>query len=215
MGSTEREDAVPPPPPYEARASIRQQYHPPPDAPPPVALPSGASSSSPAPGPSNGVELGPPTLASAPPVYEPFSFSDAYSQSHWSRAPKWHSPPTYNLYHDRQHASITFHIALPDTEPPCACANEPRCDCSRRPPAVWCSFLSNQNSRSSSKRTIELQRISPFSDTQQVSFSATNDKLVGSSSTLVIRNDVGKTYTQMKKKGDTWSYKELVAADFM
>lgn len=210
MGSTEREDAVPPPPAYEPVAPIAQQYRPPP-GPPPAPSASNISTSqryqqsNGSPKGNSKHDVGPPTLESAPPIYEPFSFSNAYSRSHWSNAPRWHSPPTYHLYHDPNSATITFHIPLPDSEPPCACGSDFTCQCDRRRPKVW---QATSIRGKTGKKVIELQRISPFSDTRQIAFQASNDKLIGTSSTLNVRDAPGRTHAQIKRKGDSWSYKE-------
>ena len=212
MGTTQREEVFPPPPPYQPTVA----YQPPSGPPPPPAVayqpPSGPPPSGAAPAvnaSSSTAKPGPPTLSEAPPLYEPFNFSTAYARSHQSNAPKWHSPPAYNIYHDPNSATVTFHVALPSTEPPCACSNDFHCTCERRRPAIW---QATSSSHSTSKTCIELQRISPFSGIRQTAFSATKDAgIMSSSSSLTIRDERQRSCTRIKKtRGQVWSYKECV-----
>ena len=203
MGSTQREEAFPPPPPYQPTVGEAEQYAPPPCPPPSQ----GAGAYNPPPNPPPEI-AGPPSLSAAPPIYEPFSFSTAFARAHNANAPGWHAPPAYHIYHDPNSASITFHIALPSTEPPCACANDFYCQCGRRRPALW--HASTTSPRSSRKTGYELQRLSPFSQSRQLAFQASSDSLLSSSSSLSIRDGNGKTQTQMKKKAESWSFKECV-----
>lgn len=209
MGTTQQEEVFPPPPPYQPTVAYQPPSGPPPCAayqpplgPPPGVAPAVNASSSSA-------KPGPPTLSEAPPIYEPFNFAIAYARLGQSNAPKWHSPPAYNIYHDPNSSEITFHVALPATEPPCACSNDFHCTCERRRPAIW---QVNSSSQSSSKTRIELQRISPFSGTRQVAFSAAKDNaMINLSSSLTIRDERQHTCTRIKRaRNQAWSYKECV-----
>lgn len=206
------DNSIPPPPSYQRTVPESQRYNPPPG--PPSLPPTLTSTYAPPPHPPPPLkfsESGPPTLAEAPPIYEPFSFSTAYERSHYANAPKWHSPPTYNLYHDPNNAVITFHIALPATEAPCACANNLTCSCQRRRPAIW-QASSSKHLQGSSKANIDLYRVSPFSASQQLAFNASKDSLMGSTSSLTIRTDRKKDCTRIKKKREVWQYKEYVVS---
>jgi hypothetical protein len=218
MGSTQREETFPAPPPYQPTINETVQYLPPSG---PPHRPCSASERSetvapniyappPDPPPSDAnIAPGPPPLSDAPPIYEPFSFSTAFARSHNVRAPKWHAPPSYDIYHDSINATLTFHITLPSTEPPCACSDSFVCACGRRRPAIWqATSLANGGSK---KQSIELIRLSPFSGSRQVAYQASNDGLIGSSSSLAIRDERGRSRTQIKKRAGVWSFKEYVA----
>lgn len=182
MGSTQREEMVPAPPPYAA--TIEPSTFAPPPGPPPPLDNDGVEAA-------NGAPLVPPPLVQAPPTYEPFSFADEYvthvqrDKGPFSSAPpRWHAAPVYSVYHDANASSLTFHLSLPSTLPPCACGSDFHCQCGRRRPALW-----HANKRGlGTRHKLELLRLSPFSGRSERALIASKGAMPGSS-TMTIRDD--------------------------
>ncbi|PWN35528.1 uncharacterized protein FA14DRAFT_154940 [Meira miltonrushii] len=205
MGSTQREEMVPAPPPYMEQSS--RSFAPPPFPPPLTNNANGQASSSSSQPVQNGDKktpfqdgyaAAPPDLTQAPPTYEPFSFEDeyaAFSRSTAERgAPRWHSAPVYNVYHDQKNAQLSFHIALPSTLPPCACGTNFHCDCGRRRPSIW-ETTNKRSLFSSSSSKIELQRISNFNHKAYLALSASRTSK--GSSSYKISNDRDQKLTDL------------------
>lgn len=185
MGSTQREEVFPAPPPYSSQFGAEQapptHFAPPPGPPPPI-----TSSAL------NSAQFQPPPLSQAPPVYEPFSFADEFAADqrrrqwcetggvaadvHLHQAPRWHSPPVYDVYYESSSSAFTVHIALPSTLPPCACGSDFVCRCGRRRPAVWHASKAGL----SAKRKISLLRLSPCSGSSTRAMLATRSGLFSS-----------------------------------
>lgn len=217
MGSTQREEMVPAPPPYMEQSST--SYAPPPFPPPSATTTTDEQPSSSSFAPSQngekkqpykdieeGYAAAPPDLTQAPPTYEPFSFEDEYAAFSRSTAengaPRWHSAPVYNVYHDQKNTKLSFHIALPSTLPPCACGINFDCDCGRRRPSIW-ETTTKKSLFSSSSSKIELQRISNFDCKSYLALSASKSSSKNSSSqSYKISNDRDQKLTDLIQTGD-------------
>lgn len=213
MGSTQREEMVPAPPPYNEQPQPSTSYAPPSFPPPSQAFPSTdtaneQSTSSkqnedkkvPFKDIDEGYAAAPPDLQQAPPTYEPFSFEDeyaAFSRSTAERgAPRWHSAPVYDMYHDQKNGQLSFHIALPSTLPPCACGTDFHCDCGRRRPSVW-ETINKRSLFSSSSSKLELQRISNFHRKPYTALTASRSSKSSSSQSFKISNDRDQKLTDL------------------
>lgn len=150
----------------------------------------------------DGYAAAPPDLTQAPPTYEPFSFEDEYAafsrSAAESGAPRWHSAPVYNVYHDQKNAQLSFHIALPSTLPPCACGTNFECDCGRRRPSIW-ETKNKRSLFSSSSSKIELQRISNFDNKAYLALTASRHS---KGSSFKISNDRDQKLTDLIQTDD-------------
>lgn len=139
-------------------------------------------------------------MAAAPPIYEPFSFSSAYAQTHGS-PPRWHAPPAYHVYFDSTSSKLTFHLIIPSTEPPCACGASFECQCGRRRPTLWTATRVGG-------ATVRFERFSPNSATTSLAFEAGRSRNVLERNTTVIKDHSERQVSSVKKKAGAWITRE-------